>query len=272
MKAKKILFINTEMSPFVPESADSLMGLNLPQQIQENGHEIRIFTPKWGMINERRNQLHEVIRLSGINIIVDETDRPLVIKVASVVSARLQVYFIDNDDYFSHRKMARDDNGTEYDDNGERAIFFARGVLETVKKLRWIPDVIHCSGWMPAFAPLYIKNAYKDEPSFTNVKVVYSVSSPSVATKFVKHTLDCVSFKKSSASDFADIATDDFGYTELMKMATKFSDGIILDDPNVDASVVEYAKSKNIPVLDYKGEEFKDAYSEFYDLVMGDEN
>jgi len=272
MKAKKILFINTEMSPFVPESADAEMGLNLPQQIQENGHEIRIFTPKWGMINERRNQLHEVIRLSGINIIVDETDRPLVIKVASVASAHLQVYFIDNDDYFARRKMARDDAGAEYDDNGERAIFFARGVLETVKKLRWVPDVIHCSGWMPAFAPLYIKKAYKDEPSFTDVKVVYSVASPSVATKFVQHTLDCVSFKTVSGADYSDVAAGDFSHVELMKMAAKFSDGIILDDPNVDPSIVEYAKSLNIPVLDYQGEDFKDAYSEFYDKVMGDEN
>ena len=272
MKAQKILFINSEMTPFVAESADAAFGLDLPQQIQECGHEIRIFTPKWGMINERRNQLHEVIRLSGMNIIVDETDRPLIIKVASVASARVQVYFIDNDDYFSRRLMARDDAGVEYDDNGERAIFFARGVLETVKKLRWVPDVIHCHGWMPAFAPLYIKKAYMDEPSFANVKVVYSVSSPSLATKFDKHTLDCVNFKGTSGKDYADIATDDFSHVELMKMAAKYSDGIILDDKQVDPSIVGYAKSLNIPVLDFQGEDFKDAYSEFYDQIMGGEN
>jgi len=271
MKAKKILFINSEMSPFVPDSANSLMGIELPKQIQENGHEIRIFTPKWGMINERRNQLHEVIRLSGMNIIIDETDRPLIIKVASVASARLQVYFIDNDDYFSKRLMARDENDEEYDDNGERAIFFARGVLETVKKLRWLPDVIHCSGWMPAFAPLYIKKAYADEPSFTDVKIVYSVSSPSVATKFVKKTLECLPFKSVTPDDTNDICQDSFGYNELMKIAAKFSDGIIMDDPNVDASVLEYAKKLNLPVLDYQGSDFQESYSAFYDKVMAGE-
>ncbi len=271
MKANKILFINTEMSPFVPETADANMGLELPRQIQEGGHEIRIFTPKWGMINERRNQLHEVIRLSGMNIIVDETDRPLIIKVASVVQTRLQVYFIDNDDYFSRRQMALDADGAEYDDNGERAIFFARGVLETVKKLRWIPDVIHCSGWMPAFAPLYIKKAYQHEPSFTEVKIVYSVSSPGKATKFDKNTLSCVAFKDISPKELSDIATEDFTHTELMKMATKYSDGIILDDAGVDPSIVEYAESRGIPVLGYQGETFEEAYSQFYDKIMGGE-
>ncbi len=271
MKAKKILFISTEMSPFVSESPDAIEGYELPKQVQDGGHEIRIFTPKWGMINERRNQLHEVIRLSGMNIIVDETDRPLIIKVASVASAHLQVYFIDNDDYFSHRQKARDEEGVEYEDNGERAIFFVRGVLETVKKLRWIPDVIHCIGWMPAFAPIYIKKAYKDEPSFTDVKVVYTVSTPQLATKFAKHTLDCVSFKKASMKDFDDITTEDFGHTELMKMATKFSDGIIVGSPDADASIVEYAKNNNIPVLDYQGDDYQQAYSDFYDKVMGEE-
>lgn len=271
MNAKKILFINSEMSPFVPESANATMGLQLPKQVQEDGREIRIFTPKWGMINERRNQLHEVIRLSGMNIIVDETDRPLIIKVASVASAHLQVYFIDNDDYFARRLMARDDKGEEYDDNGERAVFFARGVLETVKKLRWIPDAIHCSGWMAALAPLYIKKAYCDEPSFVDVKVVYSVSSPALSKDFGKHTLSCIPFKGAVLKDVEDVCGGTFGYNELMKVATKFSDGIILDDEGVDASVVEYAESKQVPVLGYQGEDFREAYGKFYEQVMGGE-
>ena len=178
MKAKKILFITQAMVPFVPEDAKSLMGRFLPQTIQESGHEIRTFTPKWGMINERRNQLHEVIRLSGMNIIIDETDHPLIIKVASIPQARMQIYFIDNDDYFMKRGMICDENGEEYEDNGERAIFYARGVLVTVKKLRWVPDVIHCHGWITALAPLFIKKAYVDEPSFADAKVVFSASSP----------------------------------------------------------------------------------------------
>ena len=142
--AKKILFINQEISPYVPDSYLSLMGRNLPQKMQEMGHEIRTFMPKWGNINERRGQLHEVIRLSGMNIIINDTDHPLIIKVASIQSSRIQVYFIDNEDYFIKRQMATDETGEDYLDNGERAIFFARGVLETVKKLRWVPDVIHC--------------------------------------------------------------------------------------------------------------------------------
>ena len=168
MKAKKVLFITQEITPYVPKSPLSVAGRELPQYIQEQGREIRTFMPKWGNINERRNQLHEVIRLSGMNLIIDDTDHPLIIKVASIQAARMQVYFIDNDDYFLHRQMVADENGNEYDDNDERAIFYARGVLETVKKLRWCPDIIHCHSWMSAFAAMYIKKAYNDEPSFRN--------------------------------------------------------------------------------------------------------
>ena len=145
-KANKVLFITQEITPYVSESEMSLVGRNLPQAIQEKGREIRTFMPKWGNINERRNQLHEVIRLSGMNIIIDDTDHPLIIKVASIGAARMQVYFIDNDDYFLKRGMMCDDENNEYADNIERAVFFARGVLETVKKLRWVPDVVHCQG------------------------------------------------------------------------------------------------------------------------------
>ena len=153
-KANKVLFITQEITPYVSESEMANIGRNLPQAIQEKGREIRTFMPKWGNINERRNQLHEVIRLSGMNLIIDDTDHPLIIKVASIQSARMQVYFIDNDDYFQNRMQTTDENGIEYDDNDSRAVFYARGVLETVKKLRWCPDVIHCHGWMTALAPL----------------------------------------------------------------------------------------------------------------------
>ena len=160
MKSKKVLFITQEMTPYVPESLVALDGRKMPQALQELGCEIRTFMPRWGIINERRNQLHEVIRLSGMNIIIDDTDHPLIIKVASIQAARMQVYFIDNDDYFHKRAMFADESGKEYDDNIERAIFYARGVLETVKKLRWCPDVIYCQGWMSAVVPFYIKTAF----------------------------------------------------------------------------------------------------------------
>ena len=175
MKATKVLYITSEITPYLPESEISTISRYLPQGIQERGREIRTFMPKYGNINERRNQLHEVIRLSGMNLIIDDTDHPLIIKVASIQAARMQVYFIDNEDYFQRKATLTDANGNYFDDNDERSIFFVRGVLETVKKLRWVPDIIHCHGWITALTPLYIKKAYADDPCFKNSKIVYSV-------------------------------------------------------------------------------------------------
>jgi starch synthase len=267
MKAKKVLFITQEMLPFVPETPKSHMGRFLPQLIQEAGHEIRTFTPKWGIINERRNQLHEVIRLSGMNLIIDETDHPLIIKVASIPQARMQIYFIDNDDYFMRRKMAVDDDGEEYADNGERAIFFARGVLETVKKLLWVPDVIHCYGWISALAPLYIKKAYADEPSFRDTKVVFSASSAELKKDFGRHTAKCIPFKDAKAADIQDVVKTKFGYNDPQKLAIKFSDGVVLDDEKVSKSVIKFAEDCGVPVLPYQGEDFASAYSDFYESL-----
>lgn len=265
---KKVLFIIQEMAPFDAETQKSLVGRYLPQYIQDAHNEIRTFTPKWGDINERRNQLHEVQRLSGMNIIIDETDHPLIMKVASLPAARMQIYFIDNDDYFMKRHKICDEDGVEYDDNGERAIFYARGVLETVKKLRWVPDVVHVHGWISAFAPLYIKKSFADEPSFRDCKVVTSVSAPEFQKDLGKNTLTCIPFKNVKDADL-DIITDSFTYNDLMKLAIKFSDGVVLDTPDVDPSVIEYAKSLNLPILDYVPmEEMKDAYNEFYDKVL----
>lgn len=268
MKAKKVLFITGEMVPFVPENSKSLMGRYMPQAIQELGHEIRTFTPKWGVINERRNQLHEVIRLSGMNLIIDDTDHPLIIKVSSIQAARMQIYFIDNDDYFMKRTMAVNPNGEEYKDNGERAIFYARGVLETVKKLGWTPDVIHCHGWITSLAPLYIKTAYKDEPSFHDAKVVFSASAPELKDDLGQHFAQCIPFKDAKMEDFQELCGERLGHTELSKIAVKFSDGVILDDKDVNSEITDYAKSLNIPLLDYQGEDYKEAYSKFYDSLM----
>ena len=257
------------MTPFVPETPKSLMGRHLPQAIQEIGHEIRTFTPKWGVINERRNQLHEVIRLSGMNLIIDETDHPLIIKVASLQAARMQIYFIDNDDYFQKREMTIDTDGNEYEDNGERAVFYARGVLETVKKLRWIPDVIHCQGWISALAPLYIKKSYNNEPSFCDSKVVFSASSADFKNDLGRHNLECIPFKDAVMEDIEDVCGEKFGYTELAKLAVKFSDGLILEDNGVDPEIIEYAKSLGKPVLEYsEGEAYQKACSEFYNSLM----
>ena len=184
MKVEKILFITQEITPFVPASPMGTAGQELLQTIQDKVKEIRTFTPLWGNINTRRNNLHEVIRLSGMNLIIDDTDHPLIIKVASLQSARMQVYFIENEDYFHNRQMITDENGKEYSDNDERTIFFNLGVIEAVKKQRWCPEIIHCCGWMSSLVPLYIRSAYKDEPSFRDSKIVISLFDDSFNEPF----------------------------------------------------------------------------------------
>ena len=270
MAKKKILFINQEIAPYVPDNHMSVMGRDIPQAIQELNHEIRIFMPKWGNINERRGQLHEVQRLSGMNLIIDDTDHPLIIKVASIQSAKIQVYFIDNDDYFNKRLMERDAEGNDYHDNGERAVFFARGVLETVKKLRWVPDVIHCHGWMSAVVPLYIKTAYHDEPSFTNTKIITSLFGKSLNNNLDDNFKRCVEFRDATA-DLLKPYKDSFDFDELGKIAIDYSDGIVQADKAVNKNLLSYAKEKEIPVLKYKNEDFAQAIEDFYNMIAPDE-
>ena len=269
MSANKVLFITQEITPYVPESNLANIGQDLPQAIQEKGREIRTFMPKWGIVNERRNQLHEVIRLSGMNLIIDDTDHPLIIKVASIQAARRQVYFIDNDDYFQHRQMTADEDGKEYEDNGERAIFYARGVLETVKKLRWCPDVIHCHGWMSAMAPLYIKKAYCDEPSFRDSKVIFSLYKEGFESTLAANFNQQLLYRNITPED-VEILKNPVTYKELCKLAITYSDGIVLNSNDIDPELIEYAKSLNIPVQEYKeGEEFAEACNTFYDQIGG---
>ena len=266
--AKKILFINQEISPYVPDNSMSLLGKNLPNAIQEKGHEIRTFMPKWGTINERRGQLHEVIRLSGMNLIINDTDHPLIIKVASIQQTRVQVYFIDNDDYFNKRQMITDEQGNNYTDNGERAVFFARGVLETVKKLRWTPDIIHCQGWMSAVIPFYIKTAYRDEPSFTNSKVVTSLFAKSLQNNLGEDFKKCVEYKDAKAELLN--AYHEFDFNELGKLAIDYSDGIVLAEKEINQDLIDYATQKSLPILNTPKDDFADAYNHFYDLIDAD--
>ncbi|MDR0961877.1 MAG: glycogen/starch synthase [Mediterranea sp.] len=266
-KVNKVLFIEQEITPYIPDTEMAEIGKSLPQAIQERGREIRTFMPKWGTINERRNQLHEVIRLSGMNLIIDDTDHPLIIKVASIQSARMQVYFIDNDDYFQNRLETADENGVEYEDNDNRAIFYARGVLETVKKLRWTPDVVHCHGWMSVLAPLYIKKAYKDEPSFRKSKVIYSLYDDEFKQTFEAPFVGRIPVKGVAKKDLASLKAP-IDYVKLTKLAIDFSDGIVVQSPNVNAEVLEYARACGKPLLEYHPkEEMGDACSEFYDKV-----
>ena len=264
--AKKILFINQEIAPYVPDSELSLLGRDLPHSIQENGFEIRTFMPKWGNINERRGQLHEVILMSCMNFIIDETDHQLIIKVATIPSVKVQVYFIDNDDYFSRRQMDKDESGNDYADNGERAIFFARGVLETVKKLRWVPDIIHCQGWMSAVIPCYIKTAYHDEPSFANTKVVTSLFANSMTSKLDPNFKRCLEFRDVTA-ELLSPYKDQFDFDELSKLAIDYSDGIVEAVKGVNQDLLGYANEKNIPVLTYSNDNLGDKMEAFYNTI-----
>jgi len=266
---KKVLFINQEITPYVPETEMSVMGRELPQKAQEAGYEIRTFMPKWGTINEIRGQLHEVIRLSGLNLIIDETDHPLIIKVASIPQSRIQVYFIDNEDYFCKHK-AGEEPEDDYADNGERAIFFARGVLETVKKLRWTPDIIVCQGWMGAVIPLYVKTAYHDEPSFANAKVITSLFSDQLKGELGTNFKNCLEFREAKASILKDY-NDKFDFLELGKLALDYSDGVIEATENINKELVDYANNKKIPYLKYQGADYMDAYSKFFEEISPEE-
>ena len=269
--AKKILFVNSEMFPYLPESRIANVCRELPQGIQERRKEIRAFMPRYGCINERKNQLHEVIRLSGMNIIIGDVDRPLVIKVASISSARIQVYFIDNEDYFRRKQIYHDEEGKFFADNGERAIFFARGVLETVKKLRWAPDIIHCSGWISHILPLYLKKAYKDDPIFSNAKVVLSLFDDTPAEKFAPGFAGTIAFGPIKEADIT--LGKQPGGTELAKLAVKYSDGVILGCPEVAPALVRHCRKSGLPLLEYDEASFADGsymdrYNAFYDDLL----
>lgn len=267
---KRILFVNSEIFPYLPESRISNIGRFLPQGIQERKKEIRSFMPRYGCINERKNQLHEVIRLSGMNIIINDVDRPLVIKVASISAARMQVYFIDNEDYFHRKQVLRDENGLFFKDNGERAVFFARGVLETVKKLRWAPDIIHCQGWISHLIPLYLKNGYSEDPIFSNSKVVLSLYDEITNEKFENDFMEKAVFNGIKEEDVKDLAEADG--INLAKLAIRHSDGIIMGSENISEELQKLCTDMKVPVLPFDENAINDGsyiedYNRFYDSI-----
>ena len=268
MEAKKVLFISQEMTPYLPDSEIATICRNLPQGIQEKGREIRAFMPKYGNINERRNQLHEVIRLSGMNLIIDDTDHPLIIKVASIQPSRMQVYFIDNDDYFQRKNVLVDDEGKDFDDNDERSIFFVRGVMETVKKLRWVPDIIHCHGWFTALAPLYIKKAYAEDPSFRDAKIVYSIYENKFDEPFSETFPAKLLWENIQEKDLGFGLNEQVDFARLSELAIRYSDGLIQASSQIDEEVAAIAKASGKPFLTYQDSDtYVDAYNNFYDEV-----
>jgi starch synthase len=267
MESTKVLFISQEITPYLPESEMSIICRNLPQGIQERGKEIRTFMPRFGCINERRNQLHEVIRLSGMNLIINDTDHPLIIKVASIQSARMQVYFIDNDDYFSRKHTLTDENGEPFADNDERVIFFTRGVLETVRKLRWSPDIIHCHGWFTSLVPILIKKAFKEDPLFANSKVVYSAYNDDFTPPLNKSFKNKLIVDGIAKKDVAVLDNTDF--VSLSKLAVQYSDGIILANPNINKEVSDHVVASGKPYLPFNGmENYIDEYAQFYEKIL----
>jgi len=266
---ERVLFVSQEITPYLPESHMGMIGRHLPQGIQERGREIRTFMPRFGNVNERRNQLHEVIRLSGMNLIIDDNDHPLIIKVASIQPARMQVYFIDNDEYFQRKATLIDKTGVEFTDNDERAIFFCRGVLETVKKLGWAPDVIHCQGWMTALLPFFVKTVYKDDPLFEHSKLVYSLYEDDFTTALDPRMPSKVKFDTLTDNDVEAFA--DTSYLGLTKAAITYADALVIGNENVNSEVLALATASGKPILGFQDTEtYIDAYSEFYSEVLAD--
>ena len=272
MKKPNVLFVTHDITPFLKDSHMGKICRYLPQGIQERNKEIRTFMPRFGSINERKNQLHEVIRLSGMNLIINDLDHPLIIKVASIQSARMQIYFIDNEDYFQRKYVFHDKNNKFFKDNDERAIFFARGVIETVKKLGWAPDIIHCHGWMSSLTSLYIKKAYKNNPLFSQVKIICSIYNEEFPDSFSKNFPTKVKLEGIENSDLNHLKT--LNYVGLIKTAIDNSDGIIVADEKINPEIVKYLKVAPIPVLPYQSPDtdaYIDTYSNFYDEILIDE-
>lgn len=267
MNKKRVLFVAQEIMPYLPETNMSSIGRLLPQKTQESGKEIRTFMPRYGLVNERRNQLHEVIRLSGMNLIIDEIDHPLIIKVASIQQARMQVYFIDNEDYFHRKFLFSDDKEKFFEDNDERTVFFARGVMETVKKLGWTPDIIHLHGWFSSLVPFYVKTLYKDNPIFTEAKIIISLYDDGFKDHFGKNFSSNILVKGMDEKLAAHYNNAD--YHTLMKGAIDKADAFIMGSEEIDPKVLEYVKESGKPILDYQtDEDYYVKYNEFYDQII----
>jgi starch synthase len=267
MEDKRILYVSSEVVPYLAENEVSLLSYDVPKMINDQGGQIRIFMPRYGNINERRHQLHEVIRLSGMNLVVNDLDMPLIIKVASIPKERIQVYFIDNDEYFKRKATFSDEEGVLYPDNDERAIFFAKGVVETVKKLNWVPDIIHVHGWMASLLPIYMKHYYKDEALFSETKIVTSVYSQSFEGSLDAEMINKIKFDGVPQDAIQELELPN--YENLIKAAIKHSDGVIIASENVSGSLTKYIESSEKPFLPFASKDkFTEAYTNFYKSML----
>jgi len=264
MKDKRILYVSSEVVPYLPETEISSISFEAPRMVNNKGGQTRIFMPRYGNINERRHQLHEVIRLSGMNLVINDLDMPLIIKVASIPKERMQVYFIDNEDYFKRKATLTDEAGNLFPDNDERAIFFAKGVIETVKKLNWSPDVIHVHGWMASLLPVYLRKYYAKEPLFAQSKIVTSVYEQSFDTILDQNMINKVTFDNIAEEDVSELARPN--YVNIMKVAANHSDAVIVGSERIPEELTAHLATLDKPVLAYKSpDEFAPAYQEFYE-------
>ena len=267
MEKARILYISQHIVPFLPATQMSSVSRNLPQGVHEKGREIRVFTPRFGKINERRHQLHEVIRLSGMNLNVDDTDHPLVIKVASIPTARMQVYFIDNEEYFKRKAVLHDAKEKMFEDNDERSIFFIRGVLETVKKLGWAPDIIHCNGWMTNIAPLYLKQIFSNDPYFAESKVICSVYDEGFEGSLNARMAEKMQRDGLTPESLESIADPTFD--ALNNLAIAHADGLIVGSENLSDTTLDAMKATGVPMLNYHCEEgYVGDINNFYDSIL----
>ena len=270
MKGKKILYVSSEVIPYMPQTDIANMTYSLPKMVNENGGQTRIFIPKYGIINERRHQLHEVIRLSGINLIIDDMDMPLILKVASIPKERMQVYFIDSEDYFKNRLVECDKNGKLYKDNDERSIFFAKGIIETIKKLNWTPDLIHVHGWIASLLPLYLKNFYNNDPMFENTKVIVSIYDNQLKGKLDKKIINKLKFDDIDDKNLSILENPT--YDNLYRISLAFSDGVIFAS-DIKKNYIEMIKKAKIPVLEsFSNIDFEKEYLDFYEKFLPNEN
>jgi starch synthase len=271
MAKKKILFVTHEMSPYTEGNPLADAARALPQYMQDNDYEVRVFMPKFGTIKDRKHRLHEVIRLSGINIPVGNDDNPLIIKVASLPSAKMQIYFLDNEDFFRGRNYMHDDNGTFYPDNADRTIFFNKGVLEIILKLGWIPDVIHCQGWMASLVPLYARTVAKNESVFKNTRFIYSVYDNEFSETLGADFIDKAIVSGQDKEFFKNLQNP--GCNELYLAGVTFADGITIGSESVDVSITNYINVQDKPVLAYQSsgsDNFAETHDEFYNLLLGE--
>ena len=270
MEKKKILYVSQEICPYMNESAMGTLGSALPQLMQESGKDIRIFLPRFGTVNERRHQLHEVIRLSGMNLIIDDFDHQLIIKVASIQQQRMQVYFIDNEEYFPRRQMFHDHEGKLLDNNDERMIFYCKGVIETVRKLGWAPDVFHCQGWFTSLVPMYIKKLYADDPLFENTKVIYSVFNNGYKGKLSNNIIDKLLFEDLDKNDL--VGLKNLNVNTLNKFAISYADAVVQASEKINKNVLTNIQDSGKPFMEFPGEvEYENDYLNFYSHFIKNE-